>query len=97
MSLLYTRASTTVSVAPGGVGGGYATCPKRTYAIGGGVGTNGVTGISVTESLPYNSAAHSYSGPADAWSVYVANAADHAQPVEVYAVCISAARAAASY
>lgn len=95
--LFYTRASTTVFVAAGSVGGGYATCPKRTYAIGGGVGTNGVAGISVTESLPYDSATHSYSGAADSWSVYVANGGDRAQPIEVYAVCISAGQAGGSY
>jgi hypothetical protein len=97
ITLFYTRASTTVSVAAGGVGGGFAACPRRTFAIGGGVGTNGVSGISVTESLPFNSASHSYSGAADAWSVFVANGADRAQPIEVYAVCVSAAQATASY
>jgi hypothetical protein len=97
VALFYTRASTTVSVAAGAVGGGSASCPKGTYAIGGGVGTNGVAGVSVTESLPYNGAAHSYSGAADAWSVYVSNSADRAQPIEVYAVCLRAAHATSSY
>ena len=38
VSLLYTRASTTVSIAPGGVGGGYAVCrsgPTRSAAASG--------------------------------------------------------------
>ena len=92
-----TPAPPAASPSAGRVGGGYAACPHGTYAIGGGVGTNDVAGVTVTESLPYNSAAHSYSGAADAWSVHVQNAAAHAQAIEVYAVCITAARAAATY
>ena len=97
VNLVYTRASTSVSVAAGSVGGGYATCPKGSYPIGGGAGTNDVAGVTVTESLPFNSASDSYSGAADAWSAYVQNSGTQPEPIEVYAVCLAAAAATATY
>lgn len=97
VELVYTRAANNVTVAPGAIGGGVATCPHGTYAIGGGAGTDDVAGVTVTESLPYNSASHSFSGAADAWSVHVENAGPQPQAIEVYAVCVVAARASATY
>jgi len=97
VSLVYTRAATSVTVAPNSVGGGFAACPRGTYAIGGGAGTNDVAGVTVTESLPFNSATGSYSGAADAWSVYVQNTTAQAQTMQVYAVCAAAASATATY
>jgi hypothetical protein len=97
VSLLYTRASTNVTVAPNSVGGGFALCPKGTYPIGGGAGTNDVAGVTITESLPFNSATNSYTGAADSWSTYVQNSDNEPHEVDVYAVCISAASATATY
>jgi hypothetical protein len=97
VSLVYTRASTNVTVAPNSVGGGFALCPTGTHPIGGGAGTNDVPGMTVTESLPFSSATNSYSGAADSWSVYVQNTGTEPQEVDVYAVCITAASATATY
>ena len=84
-------------VAPDSEGGGDATCPKGTYAIGGGVGTNDVPGVAVTETLPFNATTNSYSGAANAWAVFVQNTGTQAQTIDVYAVCAAAASATATY
>jgi hypothetical protein len=97
VSLVYTRSTQNVSVAANSVGGGYATCPKGSHPIGGGVGTNDIPGVTVTESLPYTSVSGSYSGAADSWSVYVQNATSQPQEMLVYAVCLDAASATATY
>lgn len=97
VTIVYTRATTNVVVAPDSEGGGDATCPKGTYAIGGGVGTNDVPGVAVTETLPFNATTNSYSGAANAWAVFVQNTGTQAQTIDVYAVCAAAASATATY
>jgi hypothetical protein len=95
--LVYTRASSNVTVGAGDVGGGYAACPKGTYPIGGGAGTDDVPGLTVTESLPFNTATNSFSGAADSWAVYMQNTGAQPAVMEVYAICIDAASATATY
>jgi len=97
VSLVYTRAATNVTVAAGSVGGGYAPCPTGTYPIGGGAGTDDVPNLTVTESLPFNSTTNSFSGAADSWAVYMQNSGTQPAVMEVYAVCIDAALATATY
>jgi hypothetical protein len=97
VTLVYTRATTNVVVGPGSEGGGDAACPKGTFAIGGGVGTNDVSGVTVTETLPFDATTNSYSGAANAWAVFVENAGTQAQTIDVYAVCAAAASATATY
>jgi hypothetical protein len=97
VDLVYTRAATNVTVAANSIGGGDATCPKGTYPVGGGAGTDNVPGVTVTEMLPFSSASDAYSGAADSWEVYVQNTTGQPQQMEVYAVCVVAASATATY
>ena len=80
-----------------GVAGEFATCPKGTSPVSGGAGTNAAPGLTVLESLPYNSVKQAYTGAADSWATTVQNTTGQALPFTAYVVCVSAVSATSTY